>query len=100
MIGHDGQEAILAVESKNSRKKRITSVLVETLELDLDGEAIGDATDIDQLFGLDSVAIIEFVLGIEKEFGVRIESHQLERKLITNLDKLSVYIGELIDKSR
>jgi len=87
------------VESKNSLKKRIIGVLVETLELDLDGDVIGDATDIDQLFGLDSVAIIEFVLGIEKEFGVTIESHRLERQLITNLDKLSVYIGGLIDKS-
>lgn len=85
---------------KSSRKKRIGRVLVETLELNLDSDVIGEGTDLDQLFGLDSVAIIEFVLGIEKEFGITIEPDKLEPGLITNLDKLTAYIGGLIDKTR
>ena len=51
---------------------------METLELNLDSDVIGEGTNLDELFGLDSVAIIEFVLGIEKEFGITIESDKLE----------------------
>jgi acyl carrier protein len=81
-------------------KERIKTVLIETLELNLGKNQIGDGVPLNQLFGFDSVAVIEFVLGLEKAFSIVIPPESLEFDVISDLDKLSSHIGLLIaDKS-
>lgn len=76
-------------------KSKIRRVMINTLELNLKADEIGDSTNFDDLFGLDSIAVIEFVIALEKEFEITIESEYLDSKSLKNLDGLSAYIEKL-----
>ena len=76
-------------------KNRIRRILIDSLELDLKEDEIGDSVNFDELFGLDSIAVIEFVIALEKEFEITIESERLTSSSLKNLDKLSAYIEKL-----
>jgi len=79
-----------------SLKNRIRRILIDSLELKLKENEIRDSTNFDDLFGLDSIAVVEFVIALEKEFEITIESERLTSSSLKNLDGLSAYIEKVI----
>lgn len=68
--------------------------IVETLNLeDVEPDGIGEG---DQLvggeLGLDSIDILELVIMIEKDYGIRIDNKDLGAKVFANLGALAEYI--------
>ncbi|MBN1842783.1 MAG: acyl carrier protein [Deltaproteobacteria bacterium] len=87
------------MNSGDDIRQKIKGVLVDTLELNLTGDEIEESASLDQLLGFDSVAAIEFVVGLEKAFDITIESEFLELEVLADLDRLSTYIDGRISKA-
>ncbi|HRC84497.1 MAG TPA: phosphopantetheine-binding protein [Thermoanaerobaculia bacterium] len=74
-------------------KARIKRTIVERLKLDMDPAQIGDSTPLfgDGL-GLDSIDALELVLGIEQEFGVKIDDEEVGAKALASVDTLADFV--------
>jgi acyl carrier protein len=48
--------------------------------------------------GLDSIDVLEMVIMIEKEYGVRIDNRELGEKVFASLSSLAAYISETSPK--
>jgi|HubBroStandDraft_2_1064218.scaffolds.fasta_scaffold610191_2 acyl carrier protein len=71
---------------------RIRRVFIESLHLNLREEEFGYETKLDEAVGLDSVAVLEFVIAIEKEFGIAFEPEMLTFQLVRDLKELAAYV--------
>lgn len=76
-------------------KQEIKSFIVKRLRLtDVSPESIGDA---DPLFGggldLDSVDLLDLVVGVEKEYGIRIASAAEGREILASVNSLAEHIS-------
>lgn len=60
--------------------------------LDADGPLVGGA------LGLDSIDVLEMVIMIEKEYGVRIDNRELGERVFASLKTLAAYISETSPK--
>lgn len=75
-------------------KLRIKNLLVERLKLDRAPDSIGDG---EPLFGpdglgLDSIDALEIVLGVEQEFGVKIENEEVGSEALGSVDRLAEFV--------
>ena len=57
-------------------------------DIDADDQLIGGK------LGIDSIDILELVMMIEKDYGVRIDNRELGAKVFVNLRTLAAYIHE------
>ena len=74
----------------NELKAKIVSILdladIPSSALDMNGPLIGGA------LGLDSIDVLEMVIMIEKDYGVRIDNRELGEKVFASLKTLAAYI--------
>lgn len=77
-------------------KARIKKLIVDRLKLEVNPADIGDQ---DPLFGnagnslgLDSIDALELVLGIEQEFGVKIEDEEVGVEALSSVDALARFV--------
>lgn len=75
-------------------RSRIKEVIVSSLNLEgMSPASIGDE---DLLFGeglgLDSVDALELVVALEKEYGITIESHAIERSVFRSVATLADFV--------
>ena len=73
---------------------RVRRVFIRSLELNLDPEEMSAPGDLSSVAGLDSLAILEFVVGLEEEFSVPIEPDRLNIEFISDLEALAEYFAE------
>jgi acyl carrier protein len=75
-------------------RSRIKQVIVDALHLE--GLVPRDIADDAPLFGdglgLDSVDALELVVALEKEFGVRIQSHEVGKEAFASVSALADFI--------
>jgi acyl carrier protein len=81
----------------SSMRERIKRVLIDSLRLEgVTPEMIGDD---DPLFGdglgLDSVDALELVVALEKEYGFRIDSEQMNREDFSSVASLAAFVERL-----
>jgi len=74
--------------------------IIDTLNLeDVSPEDIGEE---DQLvggdLGLDSIDVLELVIMIEKDYGVKIDNKELGTRVFANVKALAAYIREKASK--
>ncbi|KAB2969452.1 MAG: acyl carrier protein [Thermoanaerobaculia bacterium] len=84
----------MSTDASEDLKRRIKNLLVERLKLDRAPESIGDA---EPLFGpdglgLDSIDALELVLGVEQEFGVKIENEEVGSEVLGSVDRLAEFV--------
>jgi acyl carrier protein len=79
--------------NRQETDRRIRKVLIESLSLGLREEDLPYSDTLDEWVALDSMAALQFVIGLEKEFGVVIEPEQLELALLKDLPRLRDYIA-------
>lgn len=73
---------------------RIRRVFIESLRLNLREEDFSYEAKLDEAAGLDSVSVLEFVIAIEKEFGITFETEMLTIELVRDLKALAAYVDE------
>ncbi|HTS47739.1 MAG TPA: acyl carrier protein [Bryobacteraceae bacterium] len=73
---------------------RIRRVFIESLHLNVQGEDLADLEQLKEAAGLDSVAVLEFVAALEKEFDIRLEPEMLTIEVVGDLKQLAAYIDE------
>ena len=74
---------------------RIKRMIVRTLELKIDPEEIEED---EMLFGgglgLDSVATLEIIVGLEDEFGIEVQDEDLRVELFDSVKALADYVRQ------
>ncbi len=73
---------------------RIKGVFVRSLHLNLSERDLDYEQRLDELAGLDSLAVIEFVTALEKEFGITMETEMLRIDLVRDLPQLAAYVED------
>jgi len=81
--------------SETELKQTIKRLIVERLKLEMEPSEISDS---DPLFGeglgLDSIDALELVLGLEQEFGVKIEDEEVGAEALSSVDTLAAFVRE------
>jgi acyl carrier protein len=69
--------------------------IVETLDLrDVDAASIPDGAPLfGEGLGLDSIDVLELVVMLEKDYGIRIDNKELGRQVMTSIASLADYIS-------
>ena len=84
-----------AATTDTDLKDRLKRLIVERLKLETEASEIGDD---DPLFGeglgLDSIDALELVLGLEQEFGVKIEDEEVGGEALASVSALADFIRE------
>jgi acyl carrier protein len=81
-------------DSRTELKQRIKAILVDRLKLDRTPESIGDDEPLfgSEGLGLDSIDALELVLGVEQEFGVKIENEEVGMEALSSVSGLAEFI--------
>jgi acyl carrier protein len=76
---------------------RIKKVLVEELMLQVEPESIGDETPIfgPEGLGLDSVDVLQLVIALEKNFGLKISEGNAAIEILRNVSTIGAAIRAL-----
>lgn len=76
-------------------RRQIKEMMVERLRLKIDPSEI---TDDQPLFGdglgLDSIDVLEIVAGLEKDFGVTIQSQEEGERVLQNVESIARFLVE------
>jgi acyl carrier protein len=75
-------------------KQKIKTILVDRLKLERAPDSIGDAEPLfgPEGLGLDSIDALELVLGVEQEFGVKIENEEVGGEALGSVDRLADFV--------
>ncbi|MCW5980382.1 MAG: acyl carrier protein [Bryobacteraceae bacterium] len=79
---------------------RIRSVLNDSLGLNLSETDLRFQDRISALVAFDSVAILQFVTGLEKEFGIVVEPDWLQIDRLGDLPRLATYVESRVAQLR
>jgi acyl carrier protein len=71
---------------------RIRRVFVESLHLNVRDDQVPYEQMLEEVAILDSIALLEFVTAVEKEFGIRMEPELLDFDFLRDLPALASYI--------
>ena len=76
---------------------RIRKVLVVSLQLDVGDAEMPYEQMLEEVATLDSIAILEFVAAVEREFGIKMEPGNLDFDFLRDLSVLAAYIEQRIE---
>ena len=81
------------MKNKESLEFKIKQLIVDTLKLQIDPVEIGDDEILfDGSLGVDSIATLEIIFAVEKEFGINVSDEDLRVDLFVNVKTLADYI--------
>lgn len=79
----------------NELHDRVKKLIVTRLKLEVDPASIDSQAPIFGAgLGLDSIDALELVLGIEQEFGVRIDDEEIGSSALASVEALSEFLVE------
>lgn len=78
-------------------EEKLKSKLVETLELSMNWNDLDNNLDLLVHFNIDSVTVLEFLVGIEEDFGIEIKDEELSIELLRSINQLSNFIKSKLD---
>jgi acyl carrier protein len=74
---------------------RVKELIVRRLKLDIDPASIeNDAPLFGEGLGLDSIDALELVLGLEQEFGIKVEDEEVGVKAFASVNALVDFIEQ------
>ncbi len=81
--------------SKEDLAPRVKDLIVRRLKLDMDPTTIhDDAPLFGDGLGLDSIDALELVLGLEQEFGIKVEDEEVGVKAFASVNALCDFIEQ------
>jgi len=79
-------------------KMRVKELIVRQLKLDVDPATIADDAplfgDADGGLGLDSIDALELVLGVEKEFGIKVQDEEVGVTTFASVNALCAFVRQ------
>lgn len=82
-------------EDDKSLALRMKNLIISRLKLEIEPEEIEDDQPLfGEGLGLDSIDALELVLGLEQEFGVKIEDEEVGVKAFASIDALVAFVRE------
>ena len=79
-------------------KKRVKELIVRQLKLEMDPATIADDAplfgDADGGLGLDSIDALELVLGVEKEFGIKVQDEEVGVTAFASVNALCAFVQQ------
>ena len=82
-----------------SIEHRVKQVIIRTLSLEVDADEIDDE---DELFGgglgINSMATIEIIVGLEEEFGIEVPDEDLRVELFDSVQTMADYVRTALQK--
>lgn len=86
------------MDSGDDLKRRVRSLIVRQLKLEIDPGTIRDDTPLfgnaSGGLGLDSIDALELVLGVEKEFGIKVQDEEVGVMAFASVDALCAFIRQ------
>ena len=74
-------------------KLQLRDILTNRMDLELDGEVPTDSDNFFDVWGIDSVDVLDLVLAIEQDFGLKIKPNDDGvKEYFDSIDTLSTYI--------
>ena len=74
---------------------RVKELIVRRLKLDIDPKSIADDAPLfGEGLGLDSIDALELVLGLEQEFGIKVEDEEVGVKAFASVNALVDFIEQ------
>ena len=67
-------------------------MFVDSLGLNLSEADLDYERKLDEYVGLDSLAVLEFITALEKEFGITIEPELLHLEFVRDFEELAAYV--------
>lgn len=76
-------------------RSRLKTIIVSNLNLEgMTPESISDNGPLfGEGLGLDSVDALELVVALEKEFGIRIQSHEVDKSVFASVADLAAFVA-------
>jgi acyl carrier protein len=79
--------------TKEELRPRVKELIVRRLKLEIDPQTIEDGAPLfGEGLGLDSIDALELVLGLEQEFGIKVEDEEVGVKAFASVDALCDFI--------
>ncbi len=86
------------MEKTDDLRQRVKELIVRQLKLEIDPGSIRDEAplfgDANESLGLDSIDALELVLGVEKEFGIKVQDEEVGVKAFASVDSLCDFIRQ------
>jgi acyl carrier protein len=87
--------AMATALSDTELKDRIKRLIVDRLKLETEPSDIADDQPLfGEGLGLDSIDALELVLGLEQEFGVKIEDEEVGGEALASVDALAAFVRD------
>ena len=81
--------------TKENLARRVKELIVRRLKLDIDPATIEDNAPLfAEGLGLDSIDALELVLGLEQEFGIKVEDEEVGVKAFASVNALCDFIEQ------
>ena len=74
--------------------ERILALFADSAHLNAGGEGLTYEEILDEVASLDSIAVLEFLIAVEKEFGVKLDPEVLEFEFLRDVRGLASYIED------
>jgi len=71
---------------------RIARVIATELGANVTEADLRGVTALDQVVSMDSIGLLEFALGLEREFAIRLEPRCMDHKFLLDLPRLVDYL--------
>lgn len=78
---------------------QIKEMIVEECFLTIEPDAIGNDDDLMETLGLDSVALLQAVVGLEERFGVTFEDTEFDLEVFRNVASIANYVRDVTGQS-
>lgn len=79
---------------QGSMKDRIKTMMVERLYMNVSPDQIENDKSLINEYGVDSLNLLELIVGIEEEFGIRIDDSEFRVSNFETVDALAGFLGE------
>lgn len=75
-------------------KDKVKAIITNDLDVNIDAADIDDEVSLyDDGLGLDSIAIINLIVLVEKKFDISFDENEISAKLFSNINSLASFIG-------
>lgn len=88
------------MQTASDTRSRIARLITTTVGANLTAEDLENAERLDDLVAFDSIALLEFVVGLEQEFSIQFDQDQFTRDFVLDLPALVQRIEKLREGPR
>ena len=73
-------------------EKRIKYIIIRALSLEITPEEINDTADLQEEGGLNSLGLVQILVGLENEFGIEIPDEDFRMDVFNSVDTIATYV--------